>query len=162
MHEACQSRRCSLPWSREFDGWKPFDRSSRINLRARCVKPGFDGRRRNPDTPSDCDRWRALPERLSGDLAGNERGRQLRYSKLVRNDQPSCGNLVHRWPLVSAFRRLEWAAPAQPPAPLLLGPLLLRDARNERGRPLRRPKNNAGRSGIYSLGAASVFPRLGL
>jgi len=29
-----------------------------------------------------------------------EEGRQLRYSKLVRSDQPSCGNLAGRWPLV--------------------------------------------------------------
>ncbi len=28
-----------------------------------------------------------------------ERGRQLRYSELVRSDQPSCGNLAGRWPL---------------------------------------------------------------
>jgi hypothetical protein len=49
----------------------------------------------------------------------NERGRQLRYSKLVRSDQPSCGNLAGRWPLLFSrcCWRLEWAVPAQPPAP---------------------------------------------
>src|SRR5216683_4441057 len=29
--------------------------------------------------------------------------RQPRYSKLVRSDQPGCGNLAGRWPLVSAL-----------------------------------------------------------
>ena len=48
----------------------------------------------------------------------NERGRQLRYSKLVRSDHPSSGNLAGRWPLLfPRCWRLEWAVPAQPPAP---------------------------------------------
>ena len=32
-------------------------------------------------------------------LTQNERARQLRYSKLVRADQPGCGNLAGRWPV---------------------------------------------------------------
>jgi hypothetical protein len=63
----------------------------------------------------------------------NERGRQLRYSKLVRSDQPSCGNLAGRRPLLFC-RRLEWAVPAQPPSPLL-GPLYGRMPRRH-GHPL--------------------------
>jgi hypothetical protein len=46
-----------------------------------------------------------------------ERGRQLRYSKLVRNDQPSCGNLAGRWPLVSALLAAGIGGPSRPPAP---------------------------------------------
>jgi hypothetical protein len=52
---------------------------------------------------------------------GNERGRQLRYSKLVRNDQPSCGNLVHRWPLVSLLPAVGMGGPSSTPAPLCWG-----------------------------------------
>jgi hypothetical protein len=54
----------------------------------------------------------------------NERGRQLRYSELVRSDQPSCGNLADRWPLVFALLAVGMGGPRSAPQPLPLGPLL--------------------------------------
>ena len=67
----------------------------------------------------------------------DQRGRQPGYSKLVRNDQPGCGNLANRRPPFSALPTVGMAAPTQPPAPRL-GPLL-RGIANGRGRQLRRP-----------------------
>ncbi len=46
---------------------------------------------------------------------------QLRYSKLVRNDQLSCGNLADRWPLVSALPAVGMGGPSSAPSPPMLG-----------------------------------------
>jgi hypothetical protein len=52
----------------------------------------------------------------------NERGRQLRYSELVRSDQPRCGNLADRWPLVFALPAVGMGGPQiGPPSPCRWG-----------------------------------------
>jgi hypothetical protein len=43
------------------------------------------------------------------------------YSKLVPNDQPSCGNLAGRWQLVSALLAVGMGGPSRPPSPRCWG-----------------------------------------
>ena len=54
----------------------------------------------------------------AGRSQSEKEARQLRYSKLVRSDQPSCGNLADRWPLVVPCVTGGWkGGPRSDPAP---------------------------------------------
>src|SRR5713226_4903780 len=101
--------------SRIFDGFTAA-RAYRTNTAARgrfCVKRCGP----YPCGAAEAQRERGGWRRRARAVA-IKRGCQLRYSELVRNDQPNCSNLADRWPLVPALPAVGMGGPSSaPPTP---------------------------------------------